>query len=219
MSDSDNMEHNGQSGAPKTPEEQTAAQGNAQRTNDWQAQGTQPHNGGQAQNGWQGGAQQPNNGWQAPNNGGYGYGQVPPQGQQGYYYNGQYYNGQVPPNGQNGYYNGYNGQQPYGYQPQPPQSSLSVLSILGFVFAFVASLVGLILSIVAYNTAKREGDLRSQNFSRGHHHFGCVYGDRGHCRHHRTHRGLCGDRIRLLLLLNRIKTVRARLPAGRRAFA
>ncbi len=95
-------------------------------------------------------------------------------------YNG--YNGQTPPNGyygapngypqngypQNGYpQNGYNGYQPpYGYTAQPPQSSLSVLSILGFVFAFVASLVGLILSIIAFNNAKREGDLRSQNFSR-----------------------------------------------------
>lgn len=86
-------------------------------------------------------------------------------------YNG-YPNGQTPPNGYcgapNGYpQNGYNGYQPpYGYTAQPPQSSLSVLSILGFVFAFVASLVGLILSIIAFNNAKCEGDLRSQNFSR-----------------------------------------------------
>ena len=180
MEDPRNTGLNGQGAAPKTPEGQPYAQGAQQPNSGWQAQNgwqgnaQQPNSGWQAQNGWQGNAQQPNNGWQAqngwqgnaqqPNNG---YGQVPPQGQQGYYYNGQYYNGQVPPNGQNGYYyNGYNGQQPYGYQPQPPQSSLSVMSILGFVFAFVASIVGLILSIIAFNTAKKEGDLRSQNFSR-----------------------------------------------------
>ena len=160
MEDPKNMGLNGQGAAPKTPEGQPYAQGAQQPNSGWQAQNgwqgnaQQPNNGWQAQNGWQGNAQQPNNG----------YGQVPPQ---GYYYNGQYYNGQVPPNGQNGYYyNGYNGQQPYGYQPQPPQSSLSVMSILGFVFAFVASIVGLILSIIAFNTAQKEGDLRSQNFSR-----------------------------------------------------
>ena len=160
MEDSKNMGLNGQGAAPKTPEGQPYAQGAQQPNSGWQAQNgwqgnaQQPNSGWQAQNGWQGNAQQPNNG----------YGQVPPQ---GYYYNGQYYNGQVPRNWQNGYYyNGYNGQQPYGYQPQPPQSSLSVMSILGFVFAFVASIVGLILSIIAFNTAKKEGDLRSQNFSR-----------------------------------------------------
>lgn len=160
MEDPRNTGLNGQGAAPKTPEGQPYAQGAQQPNSGWQAQNgwqgnaQQPNNGWQAQNGWQGNAQQPNNG----------YGQVPPQ---GYYYNGQYYNGQVPPNGQNGYYyNGYNGQQPYGYQPQPPQSSLSVMSILGFVFAFVASIVGLILSIIAFNTAQKEGDLRSQNFSR-----------------------------------------------------
>lgn len=52
----------------------------------------------------------------------------------------------------------------YVYPPQV-QTPLSTLSILGFVFAFVMSLVGLILSIVAYSNAKREGDLRSKNFS------------------------------------------------------
>ena len=160
MEDPRNTGLNGQGAAPKTPEGQPYAQGAQQPNSGWQAQNgwqgnaQQPNSGWQAQNGWQGNAQQPNNG----------YGQVPPQ---GYYYNGQYYNGQVPRNWQNGYYyNGYNGQQPYGYQPQPPQSSLSVMSILGFVFAFVASIVGLILSIIAFNTAKKEGDLRSQNFSR-----------------------------------------------------
>lgn len=45
------------------------------------------------------------------------------------------------------------------------QTPLSTLSIVGFIFAFLMSLVGLILSIVAYSNAKREGDLRSKNFS------------------------------------------------------
>lgn len=102
-----------------------------------------------------------------PQNGGYN-GQVPPQ-------NGGYY-GQVPPQG-NGYYgqvppqnNGYYGQVPpqnggyYGQQPQ--QQSLSTLSIIGFIFAFLFTLVGLIISIVAYNNAKTEGDVRSQNFAK-----------------------------------------------------
>ena len=104
----------------------------------------------------------------------YGYGAPPPNGQ-----NSQYGYGAPPPNGQGSGYPppncGANGQ----YAPPPPQyapppqyvyppqvqTPLSTLSILGFVFAFVMSLVGLILSIVAYNSAKQEGDLRSKNFS------------------------------------------------------
>ena len=39
--------------------------------------------------------------------------------------------------------------------------SYSVMSILGMVFAFVESLVGLILSIVAYNDAKKTGNTKS----------------------------------------------------------
>ena len=114
----------------------------------------------------------------------YGYGAPPPNGQG---------NGYPPPNcGANGQYAPpppqyapppqyvyppqYAPPPQYVYPPQyapppqyvyPPQvqTPLSTLSILGFVFAFVMSLVGLILSIVAYSNAKREGDLRSKNFS------------------------------------------------------
>ena len=79
-------------------------------------------------------------------------------------------NGYPPPNcgGANGQYASpppqYAPPPQYVYPPQV-QTPLSTLSILGFVFAFVMSLVGLILSIVAYSNAKREGDLRSKNFS------------------------------------------------------
>lgn len=119
-------------------------------------------------------------------------GYAPPPYGQGMQY-GQYGYGAPPPNGQNSQY-GYGAPPPYGqgngypppncgangqYAPPPPQyapppqyvyppqvqTPLSTLSILGFVFAFVMSLVGLIISIVAYNSAKQEGDLRSKNFS------------------------------------------------------
>lgn len=104
----------------------------------------------------------------------YGYGGPLPNGQ-----NSQYGYGAPPPNGRgNGYPPpncGANGQ----YAPPPPQyapppqyvyppqvqTPLSTLSIVGFIFAFLMSLVGLILSIVAYNNAKQECDLRSKNFS------------------------------------------------------
>ena len=145
--------------------------------NGQQGQPTPPNNG---YNGQQGQPTPLNNGYNGqqgqptPPNSGYGgqQGQATPpnSGYNGAYQNGQYngYNGQYGAyqNGQyNGQYNGYNGQPPY-YPPQPAQTPLSTLSIVGFVFAFVMSLVGLILSIVAYNNAKNENDLRSQNFSR-----------------------------------------------------
>ena len=43
---------------------------------------------------------------------------------------------------------------------------LSVLSVAGFVFVFLNSLVGLILSIIAYNAAKEERDFRSMKLSK-----------------------------------------------------
>ncbi len=128
--------------------------------NGQQGQPTPPNNG---YGGQQGQPTPPNSGY----NGAYQNGQYNGyNGQYGAYQNGQYngYNGQYGAY-QNGQYNGYNGQPPY-YPPQPAQTPLSTLSIVGFVFAFVMSLVGLILSIVAYNNAKNENDLRSQNFSR-----------------------------------------------------
>ena len=70
-----------------------------------------------------------------------------------------------PPYGMNGYAPPQYALPPQYVYPPQVQTPLSTLSILGFVFVFVMSLVGLILSIVAYSNAKREGDLRSKNFS------------------------------------------------------
>lgn len=101
----------------------------------------------------------------------------------------------MDPHGNRGPENGNRGRGPYGgpgpgyynqggacgdpgYPPPPPcepgpgcppperRRPLSVLSIVGFVFVFLNSLVGLILSIIAYNEAKAERDIRSRNLSR-----------------------------------------------------
>lgn len=45
-------------------------------------------------------------------------------------------------------------------------NSLSPLAIVGFVFAFINSLVGLICSIVAYKSAVADGNLRCKSFAR-----------------------------------------------------
>lgn len=92
----------------------------------------------------------------------------------------------------------------YVYPPQV-QTPLSTLSILGFVFAFVMSLVGLILSIVAYSNAKGEGDLRSKNFSQ----IGIIlsavfFGAECGGRHYRRHSGLLRA-CRLLAILLKVK--------------
>lgn len=44
--------------------------------------------------------------------------------------------------------------------------SLSVLSIVGFIFAFIMPLVGLIVSIVAYSNAKSSDDEKSRRFAK-----------------------------------------------------
>ena len=44
--------------------------------------------------------------------------------------------------------------------------SLSPLSIVGFVLSFVASVAGLICSIIAFNNAKNSGDTRSKGFAK-----------------------------------------------------
>lgn len=49
---------------------------------------------------------------------------------------------------------------------QKSGGSLSTLSIVGFIFAFVFPVVGLILSIIAHNNAKRDGDEKSRGFSK-----------------------------------------------------
>ena len=46
------------------------------------------------------------------------------------------------------------------------ESSLSGMSIAGFVLAFLMPVIGLILSIVAHNGAKRDDDERSARFSK-----------------------------------------------------
>ena len=96
---------------------------------------------------------------------------VPPQGAPNAQQNARQGNGYPPPppnygaNGQYGYPPPQYAPPPQYVYPPQVQTPLSTLSILGFVFAFVMSLVGLILSIVAYSNAKREGDLHSKNFS------------------------------------------------------
>jgi len=44
--------------------------------------------------------------------------------------------------------------------------SYSTLSIVGFILSFFTSIVGLIISIMAYNAAKNEGDEKSKGFAK-----------------------------------------------------
>lgn len=53
-----------------------------------------------------------------------------------------------------------------GIQPQAELDSCSGLSIAGFVLSFLESFIGLILSIVAYNEAKRTGSQKSLSLAR-----------------------------------------------------
>ena len=48
----------------------------------------------------------------------------------------------------------------------PVADSYSTLSILGFVFSFISALVGLILSILALNDAKKTGSEKSKTFAK-----------------------------------------------------
>lgn len=54
--------------------------------------------------------------------------------------------------------------------PQPqhtaPADTYSTMSILGLVFAFLMSIVGLIVSIMAYNEAKNTGSVKSQSMAK-----------------------------------------------------
>ena len=59
----------------------------------------------------------------------------------------------------------------YNYAPQngmsqPAGEQLSALSIVGFIFAFLQPLVGLICSIVAYKIAVSDGNSKSKSFSK-----------------------------------------------------
>ena len=44
--------------------------------------------------------------------------------------------------------------------------SMSTMALLGFIFSFISSLVGLILSCLAYKTAVAENDAKSKTFSK-----------------------------------------------------
>ncbi|MDE5943150.1 MAG: hypothetical protein K2H30_02965 [Clostridia bacterium] len=43
---------------------------------------------------------------------------------------------------------------------------ISTMALLGFIFSFLSSLVGLILSCIAYKTAVRENDEKSKTYSK-----------------------------------------------------
>jgi len=57
-------------------------------------------------------------------------------------------------------------QMPPQQQQTKKQGELSTLSIVGFVFAFVSCIVGLICSIIAYKSAVTEGNEKSKGFSK-----------------------------------------------------
>jgi len=61
-----------------------------------------------------------------------------------------------------------NGNAPQAQQGQVPpmMDTYSGLSIAGFILSFLGGLLGLILSIVAYNEAKRVGSQKSMTLSR-----------------------------------------------------
>ncbi len=50
--------------------------------------------------------------------------------------------------------------------PAPQQESYTTMSIVGFVFALLGGILGLILSIVAYREAKNIGNQKSQTLSK-----------------------------------------------------
>ncbi len=51
-------------------------------------------------------------------------------------------------------------------QPVYVDDKYSIMSIIGFVFAFIKPIVGLIISIIAYNQAKVDCSSRSQSFAK-----------------------------------------------------
>ena len=64
--------------------------------------------------------------------------------------------------------NYYNPSQTYSqnHMQSTPNNNISALAIVGFVFAFLNALVGLICSIVAYKSAVTDGNLKSKNFAK-----------------------------------------------------
>ena len=56
--------------------------------------------------------------------------------------------------------------QPQGQMPNYGEDTYSGLSIAGFILSFLGGLLGLILSIVAYNEAKKVGSQKSMTLSK-----------------------------------------------------
>ncbi len=56
----------------------------------------------------------------------------------------------------------------YSQQQTPAKNgdNMSMMALLGFIFSFFSSLVGLILSCIAYKTAVAENDSKSKTFSK-----------------------------------------------------
>lgn len=54
---------------------------------------------------------------------------------------------------------------PDGNAVNKKEGNSDLMAILGFVFAFISSLVGLVLSIIAYKAAVAEGNKRNKNFA------------------------------------------------------
>ena len=50
--------------------------------------------------------------------------------------------------------------------PMPVADSYSTMSILGLVFSFLGSIIGLIISIIAYKDAKQTGSQKSMSMSK-----------------------------------------------------
>lgn len=69
-------------------------------------------------------------------------------------------------NVQNGGTFGQDTQYTYNDAPYSDVDKYSVMSILGFVFAFIFPVVGLILSIIAYNETKTVFSPKSRSFSK-----------------------------------------------------
>ena len=59
----------------------------------------------------------------------------------------------------------YNQQMQQPAAPQKQGEQLSTMSIIGFVFAFISCIVGLICSIIAYKSAVAEDNKKSKSFS------------------------------------------------------
>ncbi len=62
--------------------------------------------------------------------------------------------------------NGETGNQTYAQHAPRVDDEYSALSIAGFILSFFTALIGLIISIVAFNEAKRTGSAKSKSFAK-----------------------------------------------------